>query len=184
MEKDQAFAGEADIDALPAGSWRWSDGAERFLYPGIGTAVPPAPWLPSDGQAAGLMTDRVLRYLDIARSPPARSPRGLGVRGSKTQNAAPKGGVLRWFHRERMGRRSFSSHSVLGRPGSDLLSRVLRRSIIGAEGFNGRVRNGIGFRALAITTRPAKNRRRSCWSHPAASSDPRRTRMGIVNENE
>jgi hypothetical protein len=30
------------------------------------------------------------------------------------------------------------------RPGSDLLSRVLRRSTIGAEGFHGRVRDGIG----------------------------------------
>ena len=34
--------------------------------------------------------------------------------------------------------------SVLGRPGSDLLFRVLRRSTIGAEGFHGRVRDGIG----------------------------------------
>jgi hypothetical protein len=33
---------------------------------------------------------------------------------------------------------------VLGRPGGDLLSRVLRRSTIGAEGFHGRVRDGIG----------------------------------------
>ena len=31
-----------------------------------------------------------------------------------------------------------------GRPGGDLLSRVLRRSTIGAEGFHGRVRDGIG----------------------------------------
>jgi hypothetical protein len=48
--------------------------------------------------------------------------------------------------------------SVLCRPGSDLLSRVLRQSTIGAEEFNGRVRNGIGFRLLAMTTRPAKHR--------------------------
>src|ERR1700676_5055125 len=34
--------------------------------------------------------------------------------------------------------------SGLGRPGGDLLSRVLRRSTIGAEGFHGRVRDGIG----------------------------------------
>ena len=33
----------------------------------------------------------------------------------------------------------------LGGPGGDLLSRVLRRSTIGAEGFHGRVRNGIGW---------------------------------------
>ena len=32
----------------------------------------------------------------------------------------------------------------LGRPGGDLLSHVLRRSTIGAEGFHGRVRDGIG----------------------------------------
>jgi hypothetical protein len=46
---------------------------------------------------------------------------------------------------------------VLGRPGSDLLSQVLRLSTIGAEEINGRVRDGIGFRLLAITTRPAKD---------------------------
>ena len=34
--------------------------------------------------------------------------------------------------------------SGLGRPGSDLLSRVLGHSTIGAEGFHGRVRDGIG----------------------------------------
>ncbi len=33
---------------------------------------------------------------------------------------------------------------LLGRPGSDLLSHVLGRSTIGAEGFHGRVRDGIG----------------------------------------
>jgi hypothetical protein len=33
---------------------------------------------------------------------------------------------------------------AFGRPGSDLLSRALRRSTIGAEGFHGRVRDGIG----------------------------------------
>jgi hypothetical protein len=47
--------------------------------------------------------------------------------------------------------------SVLGRPGSDLLFQALRLSTIGAEGFNGRVRDGNGFRPLARTTRSAKN---------------------------
>ena len=42
------------------------------------------------------------------------------------------------------------------RPGSDLLSRVLRRSTIGAGAFHGRVRNGIGCSRSAITTRSAK----------------------------
>lgn len=46
---------------------------------------------------------------------------------------------------------------VFGRPGSDLLSRVLRRSTIGAGTFHGRVRNGIGCSRSAITTRSAKH---------------------------
>ena len=40
-----------------------------------------------------------------------------------------------------------------GRPGDDRLSHVLRRSTIGAEGFHGRVRDGIGCRPLAMATR-------------------------------
>lgn len=56
--------------------------------------------------------------------------------------------------------------AVLCRPGSDLLSQVLRHSTIGAEEFNGRVRDGIGFRLLAIATRPAKdsNEAKQIWS--------------------
>src|SRR5262249_16280000 len=50
--------------------------------------------------------------------------------------------------------------SVLGRPGSDLLFQVLRLSTIGAGKFNGRVRDGIGFRLPANTTRPAKDGQR------------------------
>jgi hypothetical protein len=46
---------------------------------------------------------------------------------------------------------------VFCRPGDDLLSQVLRHSTIGAEEFNGRVRDGIGFRLLARATRPAKD---------------------------
>ena len=46
---------------------------------------------------------------------------------------------------------------VLGRPGSDLLSQVLRHSTIGAGAFDGRVRDGIGSDHLAKATRPAKD---------------------------
>ena len=42
------------------------------------------------------------------------------------------------------------------RPGSDLLSRVLRRSTMGAGAFHGRVRKGNGCSHPAITTRSAK----------------------------
>ena len=47
--------------------------------------------------------------------------------------------------------------NVLYRPGGDRLSRGLSRSTIGAGGFNGRVRNGIGWNSPAMTTRPAKD---------------------------
>ena len=56
---------------------------------------------------------------------------------------------------------------VLGRPGSDLLSQGLSHSTIGAEAFNGRVRDGIGLRRFAKTTRPAKDKKTKqaifCW---------------------
>ena len=50
---------------------------------------------------------------------------------------------------------------VVGGPGGDLLSHVLRRSTIGAEGFHGRVRDGIGCGPLAMTTR-STNRPAGC----------------------
>src|ERR1051325_1150284 len=45
-------------------------------------------------------------------------------------------GVIRWRYSVGWGRPA--------RPGNDLLFRALRRSTIGAEGFHGRVRDGIG----------------------------------------
>ena len=47
---------------------------------------------------------------------------------------------------------------AFSRPGSDLLSRVLRRSTIGAGAFHGRVRNGNGCGRPAMTTRSAKGK--------------------------
>src|ERR1700722_16961348 len=80
---------------------------------------------------------------------------------AKQQNAAlPKeSGVL--FDRD-----SKEEILVLGRPGSDLLSQGLSHSTIGAEEFNGRVRDGIGFKLLARTTRPAKDKetKQAVWS--------------------
>ena len=51
---------------------------------------------------------------------------------------------------------AFDCDSALGKPGDDLLSRVLRRSTIGAGAFHGRVRDGIGCSRSAKITRPAK----------------------------
>ena len=59
--------------------------------------------------------------------------------------------------------------SVFGRPGSDLLFQALRLSIIGAGEFNGRVRDGIGFRPPASTTRSAKNGKRTCCTRGRSS---------------
>ena len=43
---------------------------------------------------------------------------------------------------------------MIKRLGSELLSHALGRSIIAAKGFNGRVRDGIVYFPLAITTKP------------------------------
>ena len=48
------------------------------------------------------------------------------------------------------------SEVSLFRSGGDLLSHVLRRSTIGVGALIGRVRDGIGSFALAMTTRPEK----------------------------
>ena len=47
-------------------------------------------------------------------------------------------------------------HNAFCRPGSDLLSQVLRHSTIGAGVFDGRVRDGIESGHSARATRPAK----------------------------
>ena len=80
---------------------------------------------------------------------------------------------------------------AFGRAGSDLLSRVLRRSTIGAEGFNGRVRNGIGFSPLARTTGPAKCMKfilvlsyRPIWPPPVSRLCKRQSGWTLTNEND
>jgi hypothetical protein len=59
-------------------------------------------------------------------------------------------GMFRVFLRYRTER------LFLFRIGGDLLSHVLRRSTIGAAALNGRVRDGIGCFARAMTTNPKK----------------------------
>ena len=57
---------------------------------------------------------------------------------------------------------------VAGRPGDDLLSRALRQSTIGATGFHGRVRNGIGWGTCAITTWSSSAMKHAIRRHPTA----------------
>ena len=56
------------------------------------------------------------------------------------------------------GDRSREIVAFLSRSGGDLLSHVLRRSTIGATALNGRVRDGIGCFARAMSTRSEKKR--------------------------
>ena len=78
---------------------------------------------------------------------------------------------------------------VLGKPGDDLLSRVLRRSTIGAGAFHGRVRDGIGCSRSANITRPAKDSVKSDLQriHPmppsSAESAVGQRQMGADNES-
>src|SRR5262245_34245280 len=75
-----------------------------------------------------------------------------------TQTAAPPGAAALQARGTGQAREEGIALSIspLGRPGNDLLSRVLRRSTIGAGAFHGRVRNGIGCSHPAIITRSAK----------------------------
>jgi hypothetical protein len=79
----------------------------------------------------------------------------MTVQWHKKNAASPKGGGVGSIVTGK------EESVVLGRPGGDLLSQGLSHSTIGAEEFNGRVRDGIGFKLLARTTRPAKDNRRT-----------------------
>ena len=72
----------------------------------------------------------------------SRGSAGLATVISLTSEPAapPRGGV--WVAGPRV--RGVGLGGGFGRPGGDLLFRALRRSTIGAEGFHGRVRDGIG----------------------------------------
>src|SRR3712207_177918 len=80
-------------------------------------------------------------------APPRATSDRLRQPESENANAAPR-------RRDEIDKEGI----VLGWSGNDLLSRVLRHSTIGAEAFNGRVRDGIGFRRLAQITGPAKDK--------------------------
>ena len=92
--------------------------------------------------------------LQVERSPPDLPRRALSRMAKHIKKTPAAADGYRCFLK---CRNRDEGRSVLGRPGSDLLFQVLRLSTIGAGEFNGRVRNGIGFRLSAKTTRPAKD---------------------------
>src|SRR6202022_4603107 len=121
----------------------------------------------------------------LARIPPNCSGSG---RAAQTKNAAfPEGKAAFCSIMTRK-----EELLVLGRPGSDLLSQGLSHSTIGAEEFNGRVRDGIGFKLLARTTRPAKDkdtkqartRKRSSAVPGLDPGDPRLEALKLVSKED
>src|SRR5215218_2906955 len=73
---------------------------------------------------------------------------------------------------------------VLGRPGNDLLSRVLRHSTIGAEEFNGRVRDGIGFLAPRSNHRTGEGQRQGRQRlHPELVTAPRSNSLSLPSRS-
>jgi hypothetical protein len=66
---------------------------------------------------------------------------------------APEGALFKLVHGEEVMKVSYYG---LGRLGNDLLSHVLRRSIIGAKAFHGPVRDGMVCCALARATKSSK----------------------------
>ena len=81
---------------------------------------------------------------------------GSGSRVKRSMGRQPFGWVDSRLALSTAAHYGCRSVNDLGGPGGDLLSRVLRHSTISAEGFNGRVRDGIGFGPLAPATGPAK----------------------------
>ena len=83
---------------------------------------------------------------------------GSGVKTPKTQNPSPF--PVRGFEFVSTSKeRSY----VFGRPCSDLLSQALRLSTIGAEEFDGRVRDGIGSWAPRKNHKVSEKRMGEFW---------------------
>lgn len=105
-------------------------------------------------ESAGHAASSVARALCMLNA--QRDGKMRGTRHSRAQTKTPPRFSEAAFSYSYIERGEFL---VLGRPGSDLLSQGLSHSTIGAEEFNGRVRDGIGLRLFAKTTRPAKDKK-------------------------
>ena len=87
-------------------------------------------------------------------------PGSAGVLDAVSRRTGGSSGVFVFFLRAVRGfflraavfRHGEEDGGVSGGPGDGLLSHVSSRSTIGAEGFHGRVRNGIGWGTLAPVT--------------------------------
>src|SRR3954451_2654188 len=91
-----------------------------------------------------------------------------------------RAGAASWWRVVMLG------NGVVGGPGGDLLSHVLGRSTMGASGFHGRVRNGVGWGTRAIghqveqpPRHPACGGRRGGWSRQVGMGWMRLSLMGV-----
>ena len=87
---------------------------------------------------------------------PARLPMRIGLETQKARTVSSAGFLLFCFD---IVLRSY----VFGRPCSDLLSQALRLSTIGAEEFDGRVRDGIGSWAPRKNHKVSEKRMSEFW---------------------
>lgn len=142
------MAGGADVGSCADANVlrQWMD-ATLPRAPAHQTATAKSRSLMRSLSGSGATSERIVQWRLWLMSGAKRTANG---RLPETRMAAPEGGHSVLNHRDEV---SF----VLGRPGSDLLFQALRLSTIGAGEFNGRVRNGIGYRLPAVTTRPAKD---------------------------
>ena len=102
-------------------------------------AAPPRVGPPGLGAANGVFGLLARRPRGGPGPPSGSSGRGAAGDFGAAPRAAAWGGII--------VKRALSI--AFGRPGGDLLSQVLRHSTIGAEAFDGRVRDGIGSGHLA-----------------------------------
>eukprot|EP01036_Dinobryon_divergens_P038994 gene38994-51284_t len=132
------------------GGERSEPGGGRAILSGEGSATPTRP-------CAALRATRPARRQDGRASFIGQSRCAHVVHGMRELATSPR--VCNQARIEKMRILVAGARFELTtfRPGDDLLSQVLRHSTIGAEEFNGRVRDGIGFGLLARATRPAKD---------------------------
>jgi hypothetical protein len=151
-------------------------GYEPDELPGCSTPRPAHSAFPNVATASPLCGDAFCRSQLRSNWSPVRDARARKecipfISGSASSVQKQKAAfAARWF---RLGRSRTILGSPLGkekiwfvafgRPGSDLLSRVLRRSTMGAGAFHGRVRNGNGCSHPAMTTRSAKRNKLRSW---------------------